>query len=60
MKATTQLRILLIAFIGTFLISCGGNRYANTGTASDRTGLNGATNGNGKAPTDNTHNYRPR
>ena len=32
------------------LFSCA-SQYANHGTASDRTGTNGATNGTGKAPT---------
>ena len=47
-----------IAVIAALCIGCSGTRYPNTGTASDRTGTNGATNGNGKVPTDNTHNYR--
>ena len=51
MKTLDQLRpFLLTAILLIFLCSCGGNRYANTGTSSDRTGTNGATNGNGKVP----------
>ncbi|RZJ25718.1 MAG: hypothetical protein EOO48_13435 [Flavobacterium sp.] len=48
--------LLTAAF--ALMVSCGGGQYANSGTASDRTGANGATNGNGKAPTDNTHNFK--
>ncbi|CAM3372153.1 Lipoprotein [Flavobacterium longum] len=56
MKKMVYLRILLIAFVGIVLVCC--KAYPNTGTASDRTGTNGATNGNGKVPKDNVHNYR--
>lgn len=52
------IKVILFAMAFALMVSCGGKRYANTGTASDRTGTNGATNGNGKVPTDNTHNYR--
>jgi hypothetical protein len=56
MKRMTYLSILMIALLGIILVSC--KPYANTGTAHDRTGTNGATNGNGKVPRDNTHNFR--
>lgn len=52
----TYLSILMIALFGIILVSC--KAYNNTGTAHDRTGTNGATNGNGKTPRDNTHNFR--
>ena len=55
-KRMTYLSILMIALIGIILVSC--KPYSNYGTSSDRTGTNGATNGNGKVPRDNTHNYR--
>ncbi len=58
MKTLMKLRIAAFALITLLFISCGSNRYANTGTASDRTGTNGATNGNGKTPTDSTHSYK--
>lgn len=32
------------------VLSCSSGQYANHGTASDRTGTNGATNGTGKVP----------
>jgi len=58
MKTQHTFRILVMAVISACCLACSGQRYANTGTASDRTGDNGATNGNGKAPTDNTHNFK--
>jgi hypothetical protein len=58
MKNPIRLRSFLVAFAVLMMLSCSGARYANSGTASDRTGTNGATNGNGKTPTDNTHNFK--
>jgi len=50
MKNLLNLRSFLMVFITLLLFSCGSSYYANHGTASDRTGTNGATNGNGKVP----------
>lgn len=50
MKTLFNIRIGLLAFIALVLFSCGSSYYSNHGTASDRTGTNGATNGNGKVP----------
>lgn len=58
MSKAYELKVVLIAFLGALIVSCGGGRYANSGTSSDRTGTNGATNGNGKVPTDNVHNFK--
>jgi hypothetical protein len=58
MKTQHKLRIALMAAIAACCFACSGTRYANTGTASDRTGDNGATNGNGKAPDVNTHDFK--
>lgn len=57
MKTLFNLRSALLAFTALLLFSCGSSYYANHGTASDRTGTNGATNGTGKAPNVNTHNF---
>lgn len=50
MKSLFNLRTILLVFVTLLLFSCGSSYYANHGTASDRTGTNGATNGNGKVP----------
>lgn len=47
MKTAIKLRICLIALAGCFLFSCS-SQSKISGTASDRTGTNGATNGTGK------------
>ena len=44
-----------MAFMAIVLFSCASRQYANSGTAHDRTGTNGATNGNGKAPKGTAH-----
>jgi hypothetical protein len=50
MKTIFNLRTVLMAFIALLLFSCGSSYYSNHGTASDRIGTNGATNGTGKVP----------
>lgn len=55
MKTLFNLRTSLIAFMALVILSCSSGRYANYGTAHDRTGTNGATNGNGKAPKGTSH-----
>lgn len=50
MKTLFNLRTGLLAFVALLLFSCGSSYYSNHGTASDRTGTNGATNGTGKVP----------
>ncbi|WP_284653410.1 hypothetical protein [Flavobacterium terrisoli] len=57
MKNLFNLRSALLAFTVLLLFSCGSSYYANHGTASDRTGTNGATNGNGKAPRGTSHSF---
>lgn len=58
MKAATKIKMMLQALAVLLLISCSTGRYPNTGTSSDRTGTNGATNGNGKVPKDKAHDYK--
>ncbi|WP_293894129.1 hypothetical protein [Flavobacterium sp.] len=58
MKTLFNIRTGLMAFIALVLLSCATSQYANHKTAADRTGTNGATNGTGKAPRGNTHNFR--
>jgi hypothetical protein len=50
-----KFKSLAILFAAFLVMSCSSARYANTGTASDRTGTNGATNGTGKAPAGTAH-----
>jgi hypothetical protein len=57
MKTLFNLRTSILGTITFMLFSCGSSYYANHGTSSDRTGTNGATNGTGKAPKGNTHNF---
>ncbi|HEX9979421.1 MAG TPA: hypothetical protein VGB50_02520 [Flavobacterium sp.] len=56
----SKLRFILLVLMTVFLFACrsGRERTAHTGTATDRTGTNGATNGNGKAPAGTAHNLR--
>ncbi|MDI1315679.1 hypothetical protein [Flavobacterium sp.] len=49
MKTLFNFRIGLMAFMAILLFSCA-SQPRNHGTASDRTGTNGATNGTGKVP----------
>lgn len=46
MNRLKHIRIILFALLSSIVLSCGSNRIK--GTASDRTGTNGATNGTGK------------
>jgi len=55
MRKMTYLSILMIALLGIILVSC--KPYNHYGSATDRTGTNGATNGNGKVPKDNVHSF---
>lgn len=47
----------LVLMASLMLVSCA-SQYSNRGTASDRTGTNGATNGNGKTPRTTAHNVK--
>ena len=47
MKAATKIRIGLIVLTGSFLFSCSSQNKIS-GTASDKSGANGATNGTGE------------
>ena len=58
MKTLFNIRTGLLLFIALVLVACSSGQYANSGTASDRTGTNGATNGTGKAPKGNTHAFK--
>ena len=58
MKTLFNIRTALLTFMALVLFSCAAGQYANHGTASDRTGTNGATNGTGKAPRGTSHNFR--
>lgn len=49
MKAIFNIRTGILVLMALVLFSCA-CQYANHGTASDRTGTNGATNGTGKVP----------
>ncbi len=57
MKTLLNIRTGLMALVAMLLFSCA-SQYSNHGTASDRTGTNGATNGNGKTPRTSAHNMR--
>ncbi|WP_445452580.1 hypothetical protein [Flavobacterium sp. 25HG05S-40] len=50
MKTLRNIRNGLFVGMALLLLACSSGKYANSGTAHDRTGTNGATNGNGKAP----------
>lgn len=58
MKTLFNIRTGLLLFIALVLLACSSGQYANSGTASDRTGTNGATNGTGKAPKSNAHAFK--
>jgi len=56
MKTSTMFKRGLSLLMAFFLLACGtSNNYYQKGTATDRTGANGATNGNGKVPSGNAH-----
>jgi hypothetical protein len=55
MKTLATIRKGLLLFMVFAFLSCSSGYYANHGTASDRTGTNGATNGTGKAPKGTSH-----
>ncbi|WP_290839009.1 hypothetical protein [Flavobacterium sp.] len=55
MKTIHALKALVLVFATSAIISCG-SQYK--GSAADRTGTNGATNGTGKAPSGTAHNFR--
>ncbi len=57
MKTIFTLRNALLLFVALILLSCA-SQYSNRGTAHDRTGTNGATNGNGKTPRTSAHSMR--
>ena len=58
MKTISHFKRLLMAFMALLLFACSTSRPSNYGTASDRTGTNGATNGTGKAPSGTAHNLK--
>ncbi|WP_162126714.1 hypothetical protein [Flavobacterium phycosphaerae] len=55
MKTVHHLRKGLLLVMVMAFLSCSSGYYANHGTASDRTGTNGATNGTGKVPRGTSH-----
>ncbi len=57
MKAMTNLKYFSCAAVIAMMLSCRA-AYPNTGTATDRTGNNGATNGNGKVPEGKAHELK--
>lgn len=57
MKSKNALKLLMLAIITMLVYSCA-STYPNYGTAHDRTGTNGATNGNGKAPRGSAHTFK--
>ncbi|WP_293870100.1 hypothetical protein [Flavobacterium sp.] len=58
MKTLFNIRTGLLLFIALVVVVCSLGQYANSGTPSDRTGTNGATNGSGKAPKGNAHAFK--
>ncbi|HMI06985.1 MAG TPA: hypothetical protein VK528_05540 [Flavobacterium sp.] len=56
MKTTMQLRICLMALATCLFLSCSSNKMS--GSAADKTGANGATNGTGKIPSGTAHEQR--
>lgn len=58
MKTLFNIRTGLMASMALVILSCASGQYANYGTAHDRTGTNGATNGNGKAPKGTSHKVK--
>ncbi|UPT69836.1 MAG: hypothetical protein M0D53_11910 [Flavobacterium sp. JAD_PAG50586_2] len=58
MKTLFNLRTTFMAFMASLLLLSCASQYSNRGTASDRTGTNGATNGNGKTPRTSAHNQK--
>ena len=57
MRTLFNIRTGLMLVIALILFSCA-SQYSNRGTAHDRTGTNGATNGNGKTPKGTSHNVK--
>lgn len=55
MKAIHVLRASLIIAVTALMVACG---TQFRGSAADRTGTNGATNGNGKVPSGTAHSLR--
>lgn len=55
MKTIHALKAALLVLATTTLISCG---TGYKGSAADRSGTNGATNGNGKFPSGSAHGFR--
>ncbi|HEY0042313.1 MAG TPA: hypothetical protein VGB71_16690 [Flavisolibacter sp.] len=60
MKTISKIKMFVSACVLVLFVSCGANGAANRGTAHDRTGTNGATNGNGKAPSGTAHQQTTR
>ncbi|MGC4042155.1 MAG: hypothetical protein QM710_15540 [Flavobacterium sp.] len=58
MKTLRNIRTGFLAFLASLMLLSCASQYSNRGTASDRTGTNGATNGNGKTPRTSAHSMR--
>lgn len=58
MKTLLNIRTGLLVFMASLMLLSCASQYSNRGTASDRTGTNGATNGNGKTPRTSAHNVK--
>ena len=50
MKTLFNLRNMALVIMAVVVMSCASSQNTNHGTAADRTGTNGATNGTGKVP----------
>ncbi len=57
MKTNMKTRALAAMLMMMLMVSCAA-KNGFVGSAHDRTGTNGATNGNGKAPAGSAHTFR--
>jgi len=55
MKTISTLRAVILVAATSLMVACG---TQHRGSATDRTGTNGATNGNGKVPSSSAHSMR--
>lgn len=55
MKTIRTLKVTVLIAVTLLTVACG---TQFRGSAADRTGTNGATNGNGKIPTSSAHSMR--
>jgi len=58
MKTIIHFRKSFLALMASLMLLSCASQYSNRGTASDRTGTNGATNGNGKTPRTSAHDVK--